>query len=107
MRDNERCNISHAPSTGLSSIQFSILNLLESLIPKAQKIHHHRDEIGRLLTAATKHLTSAVLNIKIPVNVDPSRATKPNLTHYMNRFQHIGILTQNRVRVRLALQQHE
>ena len=34
MRDNEKCNISHAPSTGLSDIQFSILYVLESLIPK-------------------------------------------------------------------------
>ena len=37
MKDNEKCNISHAPSTGLSSIQFSMLNVLESLIPKDQK----------------------------------------------------------------------
>ena len=37
MRDNEKCNISHAPSTGLSGTQFSILNVWESLIPKDQK----------------------------------------------------------------------
>ena len=34
MRDNEKCNISPAPSTGLSDIQFSILNVLESMTPK-------------------------------------------------------------------------
>ena len=34
MRDNEKCNISHAPSTGLNGTQFSILNVLKSLIPK-------------------------------------------------------------------------
>ena len=34
MRENEKCNISHAPSTGFSGTQFSILNVLESLIPK-------------------------------------------------------------------------
>ena len=28
MRDNEKCNISHVPSTGLSGTQFSILNVL-------------------------------------------------------------------------------
>ena len=27
MRGNEKCNISHAPGTGLSGIQFSILNV--------------------------------------------------------------------------------
>ena len=36
MRDNENCNISHAPSTDLSGCQFSII-LLESLDPKDQK----------------------------------------------------------------------
>ena len=37
MRNNEKCNISHAPSTGISDIQFSILNVLDSLIPIDQK----------------------------------------------------------------------
>ena len=36
MKDNEKCNISHAPNTGLSGTQFSILNVLESLMPKDQ-----------------------------------------------------------------------
>ena len=31
MTDNEKCNISHAPSTGLCGTQFSMLNVLESL----------------------------------------------------------------------------
>ena len=37
MRDNEKCNITHAPSTCLSGTQFSIQNVFESLIPKDQK----------------------------------------------------------------------
>ena len=37
MRENEKWNISHAPSTSLRVIQFPILNVLESLIPKDQK----------------------------------------------------------------------
>ena len=35
--DKEKCNIPHAPSTALSGIQFSILNVLKLLIPKDQK----------------------------------------------------------------------
>ena len=34
-------------------------------------------KLRRLSTATTKHLTPAVVNIKNPVNVDPSRTTKP------------------------------
>ena len=61
MRDNEKCNISHAPS----GIQFPILNVLESLIPKDQKKYNNTEmKSGRLFTAATQHLTLAVVNIK-------------------------------------------
>ena len=60
MRDNENCNISQAPSTGLSSIQLSILNVLESLIPKDQKniTKYNNTEMKqeRLFTAATQHI---------------------------------------------------
>ena len=37
MGDNEKCNISHAPNTGFSGTQFSILNVLESLTLQDQK----------------------------------------------------------------------
>ena len=68
MRDNERCNISHAPSTGLSGTQFSILNVLEALIPKDQKNNNNTEmKSGRLCTAATQHLTPAVVNMNILV----------------------------------------
>ena len=53
MRDNEKCNISHAPSTALSGIQFTILNVSESLIPKDQKNM-------TTLTASKQYLTPAV-----------------------------------------------
>ena len=54
MRDNEKCNISHA----LSGIQCSILNVLESLIPKNQKKYDITEtKLGQLFTAATQHLT--------------------------------------------------
>ena len=43
MRDNEMCNISYAPSTGLSGIQFSILNVLESLIAKDQTKYNNTE----------------------------------------------------------------
>ena len=48
------------PSTGLSGIQFSILNVLESLISK-DEIKYNNIEIksGRLFMAATQHLTTA------------------------------------------------
>ena len=58
-----KCNICHAPSTGLNGIQFSILNVLESLIPLIPKdqIKYNNTEMksGRHFTAATQHLTPA------------------------------------------------
>ena len=53
------------PSTGLRGIQFSILNVLESLISKDQKKYNNTEmRWGRLFTAATQYLTLAVVNIK-------------------------------------------
>ena len=37
IRDNEKCNISHAPNIGLSGIQFSMLYVLVPLTPKDQR----------------------------------------------------------------------
>ena len=38
VKDNEKCNISHAPSNGFKSgIQFSILNVLKSLITRLEQ----------------------------------------------------------------------
>ena len=51
-------------STGLSGIQFSILNVLESMIPNDQKKYNNSDmKSGRLFMASTQHLTSVVVNI--------------------------------------------
>ena len=62
----QKCNISHAPSTGLSKTQFSILNVLEPLIPKDQKnITTLRLKSRRLLAVFTQHLTPIVVIIKI------------------------------------------
>ena len=41
MRHNEKRLISHATITGLSGTQFSILIVLESLIPKDQKKYNN------------------------------------------------------------------
>ena len=43
MRDNEKCDISHYPSTGLRCTHFSVLKVFELLITKDQKniVYHH------------------------------------------------------------------
>ena len=70
MKDNEKCNIFHAPSTGLSGIQFWTLNVLESMIPKDKKKYNTTEmKSGRLFTVATKHFTPAVVIIKNLVKV--------------------------------------
>ena len=49
IRDNEYYNIAHAPYHLLSGTQFSILNALESLIPKDQKKYNNIEmKSGRL-----------------------------------------------------------
>ena len=56
MRDNGKCNIFHAPSTGLSGIQFSILNVFESLIQKDQTKNNNTEmKSGRLFTTANQN----------------------------------------------------
>ena len=42
------------PSTGLGDIQFSMLNVLESLVSKDQKKYNTEMKSGRLFTAATQ-----------------------------------------------------
>ena len=47
-----------SPSNGLSGIQFSILNVFESLISKNKKKYNNTEmKSGLLFTAATQHLT--------------------------------------------------
>ena len=46
MRDNEKCNISHAPSTGLCSIQFSILNVVND--PEGPEKHKNQVKIYKI-----------------------------------------------------------
>ena len=74
MKDNEKCNISHAPSHRLKQLQ----NVLESLDPEEPEKKHNNTErkSGRHFTAASQHLTPTVVIIKILVKVDPSRANK-------------------------------
>ena len=65
-----------APRTGLSYTQFSVLIVLESLIPNDQKKYNNTEmKSGRLFTATTHHLTPAVVNIKI---LETSRSLESN-----------------------------
>ena len=64
IRYNEKYNIAHAPTTVLSGTQFSILNVLQSLIPKNQKKCNNTEmKSWRPFTDATQHLTPDVVNI--------------------------------------------
>ena len=81
-RDNEKRNISYAPSTSLRGIQSSILNVLKSLNPKDQKKYNNTEmKSGRLFTTTTQHLIPAVVNITMPVK---SRSLESNQTKIKN-----------------------
>ena len=70
------------PSTGLSGIQFTILNVLESLILKDQiKYNNTEMKVGQLFTAATQHLTPAVVNIKYWQTIIQMKLYEHNLRH--------------------------
>ena len=64
MRENEKWNLSHVPSTGLIVIQFSILHVLESLIPKDQNKKTTLRWSERLFMGTTQHLGPTLVNIK-------------------------------------------
>jgi hypothetical protein len=69
-------NISHAPSTGLNGTQFSTLDSAGINDPKRPEKYNNTElKYEQLFTAATRHLTPAV--IKIWKQSDPSEALNP------------------------------
>ena len=68
MSDNEKCNISHVPSSGLSGIQFSsntkCICFIVPVGPEKKYVYQHWDEVEWLFTVATQHLTPSG-NVKI------------------------------------------
>ena len=68
MRENERCNISHTPSTNLSGIQFSILITIGVIDPEEpEKYNNTEMKLGRLIMATTQHLKPAVFRPQLHV----------------------------------------
>ena len=82
IKDNKECT---SPSTSLSGNQFSILNVLDSLIPKDQKKYNNTEmKSGWLFTATKQHLMPAVVNIKIQ-NSGKSWTLESNQTEIKKR----------------------
>jgi hypothetical protein len=60
-----KCNIPHAPSTGLSGTQLSTLNIVGINYPEGPEKYINTDvKYGPTFTAAKQHLTSAVVKNK-------------------------------------------
>ena len=61
MRDNEKCNISHAPAWAVLNLNTKCIGVID---PEGPEKNNTEMKSVRLFTAATQHLTTLAVNIK-------------------------------------------
>jgi hypothetical protein len=82
-----KCNISHAPSTGLSGTQFSTLKSAGLNDPEGPEKYNNTElKNGATFTADTRNLTPALRMHIYLEKIDPSEALKTEKLHENCRF---------------------